>query len=60
VFVLIGFGLMTIGSLASGALLSSHGRGPVLWVPFVPLALAIGTLAVVRRVQANPAWRETA
>ncbi|HEU0231002.1 MAG TPA: MFS transporter [Burkholderiaceae bacterium] len=43
------FGLMTIGSLASGALLTAFGWDMVLWVSFVPLALAVGVLMVARR-----------
>jgi len=35
------FGLMAVGSFASGGLLSTYGWTTVLWVSFVPLALAV-------------------
>jgi MFS family permease len=38
------FGLMTIGSFSSGGLLSAYGWSMVLWVSFVPLALAVAVL----------------
>lgn len=40
------FGLMAAGSFASGGLLSAYGWHTVLWVSFVPLALAVVALAV--------------
>ena len=40
------FSLMAIGSFASGWLLSAYGWNAVLWVSFVPLALAFVALAV--------------
>jgi MFS family permease len=39
------FGLMAIGSFASGGLLAAYGWNTVLWVSFVPLALAAVALA---------------
>jgi MFS family permease len=39
------FGLMAVGSFASGGLLTAYGWDTVLWVSFVPLALAIAALA---------------
>ncbi|MFT3720428.1 MFS transporter [Pseudorhodoferax sp.] len=39
------FGLMAIGSFSSGGLLSAYGWNTVLWVSFVPLALAVVALA---------------
>ncbi len=39
------FGTMAVGSFASGGLLASHGWDTVLWVSFVPLALAVAALA---------------
>ncbi len=39
------FGLMVIGSFSSGGLLSAYGWSTVLWVSFVPLALAAVALA---------------
>lgn len=44
------FGLMAVGSFASGGLLSAFGWDTVLWVSLVPLALAsIALAATVRR-----------
>ncbi|WP_373376097.1 MFS transporter [Cupriavidus nantongensis] len=43
------FGLMAIGSFSSGGLLSAYGWNTVLWVSFVPLALALVALAVAMR-----------
>lgn len=40
------FGLMAAGSFASGGLLSAYGWHTVLWVSFIPLALAVLALAV--------------
>ena len=37
---------MAIGSFSSGGLLSAYGWNTVLWVSFVPLALAAAALAV--------------
>ena len=39
------FGLMAVGSFASGGLLTAYGWDTVLWVSFVPLAVAIAALA---------------
>lgn len=43
------FGLMAIGSFSSGGLLSAYGWDTVLWVSFVPLALATVALAVAMK-----------
>ncbi len=43
------FGLMAIGSFSSGGLLSAFGWNTVLWVSFVPLALALIALAIAMR-----------
>src|SRR3546814_15070557 len=43
------FGLMAIGSFSSGGLLSAYGWNMVLWVSFVPLALAVVALALAMR-----------
>jgi predicted MFS family arabinose efflux permease len=40
------FGLMAVGSFASGGLLTAYGWDTVLWVSFVPLALAVAALTV--------------
>jgi predicted MFS family arabinose efflux permease len=40
---------MAIGSFSSGGLLSAYGWDMVLWVSFVPLALAMVALAVPMR-----------
>lgn len=45
------FGLMGIGSFASGGLLSAYGWNAVLWVSFVPLVLAVAGLALAMRRQ---------
>jgi len=48
------FGLMAIGSFSSGGLLSAYGWNTVLWVSFVPLALAtVALVAAMRRNSAN-------
>ena len=39
------FGTMVLGSLSSGGLLTVYGWDVVLWVSFVPLAVAMATLA---------------
>ncbi|CAH2602571.1 Riboflavin transporter RfnT [Rhodovastum atsumiense] len=39
------FGTITFGSFLSGSLLTSHGWSTVLWLSFVPLAVAIAALA---------------
>ena len=43
------FGLMAIGSFASGGLLAGYGWNAVLWVSFVPLGLAFAALAAANR-----------
>ncbi|WP_353233689.1 MFS transporter [Diaphorobacter ruginosibacter] len=43
------FGLMAIGSFASGGLLSAYGWSTVLGVSFIPLALAAVALALAMR-----------
>lgn len=42
------FGLMAIGSFSSGGILSTYGWSTVLWVSFVPLAMAAITLTATR------------
>ena len=42
------FGLMAIGSFSSGGILSTYGWSIVLWVSFVPLAMAAITLTATR------------
>ncbi len=44
------FGLMTLGSLASGGLLAAAGWSTVLWVSLVPLALALAALGFTHGV----------
>lgn len=39
------FGLMAVGSFSSGGLLTSYGWNVVLWVSFIPLAIAVVALA---------------
>ena len=48
------FGLMAIGSFSSGGLLSAYGWDTVLWVSFVPLALAVVALVVANRKSEEP------
>ena len=43
------FGLMAVGSFSSGGLLSAYGWNTVLWMSFVPLALAAVALAAAMR-----------
>lgn len=43
------FGLMAVGSFSSGGLLSAWGWQAVLWVSFVPLAVAVAALLAVGR-----------
>jgi MFS family permease len=47
------FGLMAIGSFSSGGLLSASGWSTVLWVSFVPLALALVALTLAMRRSAT-------
>lgn len=47
------FGLMAIGSFSSGGLLSAYGWDMVLWVSFIPLALAVVALWVAMRRQSS-------
>lgn len=46
------FGLMAIGSFSSGGLLSAYGWSTVLWVSFIPLALAVVALAAAMKKSA--------
>jgi MFS family permease len=43
------FGLMAVGSFSSGGLLSAYGWDMVLWVSFVPLALAVMVLMLAKQ-----------
>ena len=45
------FGVMAVGSFASGGLLNSHGWDTVLWVSFAPLLLAVAALAILRNAR---------
>jgi MFS family permease len=45
------FGTMAFGSFLSGGLLTAYGWSTVLWLSFVPLAVAIAALAVTARVR---------
>ena len=42
------FGLMALGSFASGGVLGAYGWAWVLWVSLAPLALAAGALGLAR------------
>lgn len=48
------FGLMALGSFASGGILSAFGWNTVLWVSFVPLAMTVVALGVLQ-LRAKPA-----
>ncbi|WP_226704736.1 MFS transporter [Microbulbifer elongatus] len=48
------FGLMALGSFASGGILSAFGWNTVLWVSFLPLAITVVALAVLQ-FRAKPA-----
>lgn len=49
------FGLMAIGSFSSGGLLAAYGWNTVLWVSFIPLALAVVALTfAMRKSSARP------
>ena len=48
------FGLMALGSFTSGGVLSAYGWSTVLWVSFVPLALAGLALAVIMNRRPAP------
>jgi len=43
------FGMVSIGSFLSGGLLTTYGWNTVLWLSFVPLALAVLVLAYTAR-----------
>ena len=49
------FGLMAIGSFASGGVLSAYGWNMVLWVSLLPIPLAIAMLAAAMRRSARAA-----
>jgi MFS family permease len=42
------FGLVALGSFSSGGLLTHYGWSTVLWVSFLPLAVAVAALAFAR------------
>jgi len=54
------FGVMAIGSFSSGGLLSAYGWNTVLWVSFVPLALAFVALAMAMRRKSPALARQDA
>ncbi len=49
------FGVMAVGSFASGGLLTAYGWDTVLWVSFVPLAVAVAALAISRTTRSTAA-----
>ncbi|MFT4173667.1 MAG: MFS transporter [Rhodocyclaceae bacterium] len=49
------FGLMAVGSFSSGGLLTAYGWSTVLWVSFIPLVLAMASLALAIRRSAQAA-----
>lgn len=48
------FGMVALGSLLSGGVLTTYGWNTVLWVSFVPLVLAVIVLAVSASSHAQP------
>lgn len=46
------FGMMAVGSFASGGLLAAYDWSVVLWVSLFPLALAVGTLVLTATAKA--------
>lgn len=52
------FGMVALGSLLSGSVLTTYGWNTVLWVSFAPLALAVAVLAISasrsERAEDNP------
>jgi MFS family permease len=52
---LLVFGTVALGSFASGGLLTSYGWDTVLWVSFLPLAVAIAALAATATLRTRPA-----
>jgi len=49
------FGTMAVGSLSSGGLLAAYGWATVLWVSYLPLALAVAALTVAASQRATRA-----
>lgn len=49
------FGTMALGSFSSGGLLTAYGWDTVLWVSFLPLAMAVAALVVTARSRAERA-----
>lgn len=49
------FGVMAVGSFASGGLLNHYGWDTVLWVSFAPLLIAVAALAIVRSARPSVA-----
>ena len=49
------FGLMVVGSFASGGLLNSYGWEMVCWVAFPPLLVALATLLATGSLRVRPA-----
>jgi predicted MFS family arabinose efflux permease len=49
------FGTMAVGSFSSGGLLTGYGWDTVLWVSFLPLAVAVAALAVTASSRPKPA-----
>ncbi|MXQ10316.1 MFS transporter [Microvirga makkahensis] len=47
------FGTMAVGSFSSGGLLTAYGWDTVLWVSFVPLAVAVAALIVTASSRAG-------
>jgi MFS family permease len=50
------FGMMVLGSFASGGLLTAYGWDTVIWVSFIPLAAAI--VAVAFRTLSHPGFSD--
>lgn len=54
------FGTMAVGSFLSGGLLSAYGWNMVLWLSFVPLALAVVALGWMMAMRRDTMGEETA
>ena len=49
------FGTMAVGSFSSGSLLTAYGWDTVLWMSFIPLAMAVAALIVAASSRADRA-----
>lgn len=52
------FSLMALGSFASGGLLAAYDWATVLWISFVPLALAVAALTLTTSTKSPAVERQ--